>query len=455
MAHLNFFGVENFKVFADLHRFDLRPITILTGTNSSGKSSLTKAILLSKTGLGKIESDVEIPREEFNSILGNESFVKFHAVLHKSFGLNFYNELNIGNFQNALNYNSNNGFMLFEYPIKMPFINENFIMRFQYAQEVFGKLKSGIQKDVEIIHSESQTTVVKYDSVIEQMTINFSFLFGELVKTIEVKKKISELHKEIKLLIKDLPPNINGLSPELDILDIDNKKRIRIEEILIENDYYSKYNTSLFGSDFEGDTNSLKAKNKIYCDSQFTYIEDFTFKTILNYAFLLNNKQIEEYCILNHLPLKEFSENCRMVNEKLENISNGNVISYLLRMELKALDNLHIIGDGKPDAREERMVVDFKDCLYRIIGLEEYSDFQKNLIDLNPIFELIFDAGLIIKSNRENPSNFYKFVVNFVYNGINQGLIKIGSLNNSINYIPSVRTKINRIFRSGSESFLH
>lgn len=35
MAHLNFFGIDNFKVFKDLNRFDLKPITVLVGTNSN------------------------------------------------------------------------------------------------------------------------------------------------------------------------------------------------------------------------------------------------------------------------------------------------------------------------------------------------------------------------------------------------------------------------------------
>lgn len=46
MAHLNGIGIENFRVFGDITRFDLKPITILTGPNSSGKSSFNKLLLL-------------------------------------------------------------------------------------------------------------------------------------------------------------------------------------------------------------------------------------------------------------------------------------------------------------------------------------------------------------------------------------------------------------------------
>lgn len=44
-THLKGFGLENFRVFKDYTWFDFAPITILTGPNSSGKSSLIKALL--------------------------------------------------------------------------------------------------------------------------------------------------------------------------------------------------------------------------------------------------------------------------------------------------------------------------------------------------------------------------------------------------------------------------
>lgn len=45
-THLKGFGLENFRVFKDYTWFDFAPITILTGPNNSGKSSLIKALLL-------------------------------------------------------------------------------------------------------------------------------------------------------------------------------------------------------------------------------------------------------------------------------------------------------------------------------------------------------------------------------------------------------------------------
>lgn len=69
-THLKGFGLENFRVFKDYTWFDFAPITILTGPNNSGKSSLIKAILLIKENStkGRLSSTLE-----FNSIIHNLS----------------------------------------------------------------------------------------------------------------------------------------------------------------------------------------------------------------------------------------------------------------------------------------------------------------------------------------------------------------------------------------------
>ena len=53
MIHINKFGIGNFRIFKKQQNFTFAPITILTGTNSSGKSSLTKAIMLMKESMLK------------------------------------------------------------------------------------------------------------------------------------------------------------------------------------------------------------------------------------------------------------------------------------------------------------------------------------------------------------------------------------------------------------------
>lgn len=59
MNYLNGIGLENFGVFKEKQWFDFAPITILTGTNSSGKSSLINLIEIFSDADGKESKSID------------------------------------------------------------------------------------------------------------------------------------------------------------------------------------------------------------------------------------------------------------------------------------------------------------------------------------------------------------------------------------------------------------
>lgn len=69
------FGVNNFKVFKEHIELELRPLTIFTGTNSSGKSSYTQALRLfqniKSNGDGMYNPYFEMDMDQELSLLGN------------------------------------------------------------------------------------------------------------------------------------------------------------------------------------------------------------------------------------------------------------------------------------------------------------------------------------------------------------------------------------------------
>lgn len=87
MSEILTFGIENFKVFEKHQEFKIKPITILTGKNNSGKSSLIQALkFLSKTFQKNIFSEVELTDAEHN----------------------------LGDFNNAKNFNNKSNFISFD-----------------------------------------------------------------------------------------------------------------------------------------------------------------------------------------------------------------------------------------------------------------------------------------------------------------------------------------------------
>lgn len=78
MAYLSGFGLENFRVFKDYTWFDFAPITILVGPNSSGKSSLIKALLL----LGDNFKKKQIPHDDNEWLMGHRELINFGGRKH-------------------------------------------------------------------------------------------------------------------------------------------------------------------------------------------------------------------------------------------------------------------------------------------------------------------------------------------------------------------------------------
>lgn len=71
MSYLHTIGLENFRLFKDQTTFELAPITILTGINNSGKSSLIKSLQLFNSSLKKTGGFEELNFEEGKHNLGH------------------------------------------------------------------------------------------------------------------------------------------------------------------------------------------------------------------------------------------------------------------------------------------------------------------------------------------------------------------------------------------------
>ncbi len=111
MTHINKFGVGNFRVFREYQEFQFAPLTVLTGTNSSGKSSLTKAMMLlkesmidsklfnldfnkTKLKLGTFSQNLNINSDDIMNLKiefsGNNKRKKFLFSLNKNEEINIY-----------------------------------------------------------------------------------------------------------------------------------------------------------------------------------------------------------------------------------------------------------------------------------------------------------------------------------------------------------------------------
>lgn len=116
------FGIKNFRVFDENGvDIDLAPITILTGKNSAGKSSIVKAIAVLNTFLGQIKKD-----KENNHVIDLSSYkIKFNELFEQA----------LGNFKSVLNRNSKKSTITFEYVIHSLMLFQDLKVSFSFEDE--------------------------------------------------------------------------------------------------------------------------------------------------------------------------------------------------------------------------------------------------------------------------------------------------------------------------------
>lgn len=288
MSFLHFFGFKNIKVFKDEASFQFAPITVFTGTNSSGKSTVNEAIRLIINQFKKI----------FVNKVGNLPSVQFIVPLQTDIL-----DERTGVFENVLNSETENKSIEFTFSICLP--NYRYKCELLLRYEISGEnVKNGILQYLQINDIENQVCIYnlykdqKQTYFIQVNYLAFFLNYQSIINDIEEAYKLeknkttSRKKKEIELKTKvygkdvdiELPPYAWGRNEN----NFKHSKLFMNKEWKIVNDsFFKKFKSeSIFdSSELFDDKNHEKLNSFIWLLHEKTNIE-YKANYSLDYIYL-------------------------------------------------------------------------------------------------------------------------------------------------------------------------
>lgn len=161
-------GFENFRVYKDKSNFELAPITILTGANSSGKSTVIKALKLFQKYWENTDGQLPLYFEE-----GNDS--KHHQL---------------GNFNMSLSNETGKDEMIIRYFLPYHCFLEKIFVENVYILDKSNKMENGELKKSSIIQINNDNNVLLYETNYRDGKYNYYVNNEEIVNKLIPKLKI-------------------------------------------------------------------------------------------------------------------------------------------------------------------------------------------------------------------------------------------------------------------------
>ena len=406
-------GVQNFRVFKDYTEFKLKPITLLTGPNNSGKSSFSKLLLLLKNGIQNLN---------------------FTSGSH-----------NLESFEKILNWDSEKESIVLEFHNTIPILNKSFNTQFEISQNELSGITIKSPKDILLsVDFEEDRSMIEYGSInfFQNVNLNIQYLINLIYKKeilVPIKNsrnnKVYDQKSWRTLNTIKIPSSRNYLSLS-ELKDHLSKKvkfgeqtyayQIRNETLVGEIDSLPKdfllYDISIFGAPISDDQKEIIAElqknifsNLVLSNSFGMRIGSKDFKK--NYCILIENinfqakmnllDEIKNYFGVDDVSIRE-SLLGRLIFEELtfkdsfENFkSNPHPID---EKEINRFENIRFL---------EPLFYQFKDLKF---DLEDYLDEihyispsrgnqQRVLMNSseNEIDELVLQFSKLHKSNQNLP----------------------------------------------------
>ncbi len=302
--------IKNFRIFDENGvTFKMSPITILTGCNSSGKSTLVKAIMTLQSFLHNIIKDFH---------QGNDIKISKYKLDFSVYPLN-----TLGNFNNIVNRNSSSSIVTFEYTIYSLMLSKDVTIEMSFYAKDNDELNNGYLYGIKL--SCDDTTF--YSSIQGKTHCNLEVLKKQGIEFIILEEWYREK------LVKDYSNEENSLKVEAYtdeyINSTFNRQRL--------NDVKKHFTKSFFEK-------TIAERNNIILFATKSYIQG---ESIFSIPILRHMKdKSKDECVIQLRDIKEnqlkdnFREDAETIIKAFEESEYDNIQEYADSLERDFLTNV-------------------------------------------------------------------------------------------------------------------
>ncbi len=204
------FSIDNFRVFDTRNNFQLAPITILTGPNNSGKSSLVKALLMMKNGNNEVSYEFSLPNRNLDLPKASDLLHKNDQLFTFEFSFNYLKldfDVQISLTQEELN-NPN----LYFYSIQISNNNKVVLHLDDFIQNLNPKSMLDMEFWVSFLKVEFNSLKLKKNFNTEQI---------ELFEIVHEDLMLGEVSDDVKMTFDEILKSLMSEFKSFKITDID------------------------------------------------------------------------------------------------------------------------------------------------------------------------------------------------------------------------------------------
>lgn len=491
------YTIKNFRVFDEKGvTVDIKPITILTGCNNSGKSSIVKSMVLLDTYIRSL-------------INGYKSFNKFDFRSHK---LDFTQEStqSLGNFKQILNRSSESDVITFEYIVHSILLGEDIRVSVSFLTEERDILNEGYIKELrisksngDIIYLSSRDIPCEADGnlIVENF---YRFVRGQYL--VDQYRKYEDKHRNIyqgqteeeyKASMKDLSyeaseqwmsqqeKEVNELrlskekidKLELDFVGIYGKEAL-IDVVKWSNRYGYNYGDVLGIDDQEGKKTIVDIIGNVEVVDKSYNRKSFFWCPLLDEIGHLSSKEFKDdllkvmagYKLRKEISLaldrivSDFESSKCSTFEEYYKIKEHHFLKKSLPAKYRHLNPPFLVGDFTRYRFDDAPVYGYLNNIH--LSIDEGISLDAGVVDFARLYNFIMNLNAI-RENSDN-SDYYKVKVNWddvgpykefehcLYSMFNKywtAVLResIISLPNKMAYVPTSLVNVKRLYALDSK----